>query len=120
MFDLKKIQENLDSLQELANVAKSVNCLLDAEKMSADNSCEKYIKDNHLEYIADEIRAAFHIGFITYGRQREWFDSLREQDRRDAMELEAKNDFSGNTKAALDKRKGRKAYVRGKDCRKLV
>lgn len=77
MFDLKKLQKELDDLQELMNVAKRVNCLTDAERMSADKACKKYIKDNNLECLKEEVLEAFYAGFITYGRQKHKFESYK-------------------------------------------
>lgn len=64
------------SLEELAGKLKEASLAIDtfckdSLEMSAQSLAEKYVKEHELEYIEDEIKAAFKAGFMTYRRQEE-------------------------------------------------
>lgn len=64
---------NLNELSEelkKASLAIDTFCK-DSLEMSAQSLSEKYVKEQGLEYIEDEIKSAFKAGFITYRRQEE-------------------------------------------------
>ena len=64
------------SLEELAEELKKASLAIesfckDSLEMSAQSLSEKYVKEQGLEYIEDEIKSAFKAGFMTYRRQEE-------------------------------------------------
>lgn len=64
------------SLEELAGKLKKASLAIDtfckdSLEMSAQSLSEKYVKEQGLEYIEDEIKSAFKAGFMTYKRQEE-------------------------------------------------
>lgn len=64
---------NLNELSEKlkkASIAIDTFCK-DSLEMSAQSLAEKYVKEQGLEYIEDEIKSAFKAGFMTYRRQEE-------------------------------------------------
>ena len=63
-MDLKELIELLkDTTTKLEDFESS------AENISGERFAEKYIKENGLEYIADEIKKAFKTGFLYHYRQ---------------------------------------------------
>lgn len=63
-MDLKELIELLkDTTTKLEDFESS------AENISGEKFAEKYIKENGLEYIADEIKKAFKMGFLYHYRQ---------------------------------------------------
>lgn len=64
------------SLNELSEELKKASLAIDtfckdSLEMSAQSLSEKYVKEQGLEYIEDEIKSAFKAGFMTYRRQEE-------------------------------------------------
>lgn len=64
------------SLNELSEELKKASLAIesfckDSLEMSAQSLSEKYVKEQGLEYIEDEIKSAFKAGFMTYKRQEE-------------------------------------------------
>lgn len=64
------------SLNELSEELKKASLAIDtfckdSLEMSAQSLAEKYVKEQGLEYIEDEIKSAFKAGFMTYRRQEE-------------------------------------------------
>ena len=64
------------SLNELSEELKKASLAIDtfckdSLEMSAQRLSEKYVKEQGLEYIEDEIKSAFKAGFMTYRRQEE-------------------------------------------------
>lgn len=54
----------LDRIEKHLNEYEVENEILNLNKNSAQYDCEMYIKENRLEYIHDEVRAAYKKGFI--------------------------------------------------------
>ena len=70
MFDIPKIKKELKDLEQILDLAQTENIMELAEKMSAEKVCKTYIETNKLEYIHDEVRAAFRAGFFCCLRQK--------------------------------------------------
>jgi hypothetical protein len=67
-MEIEKIINDLKSTKD--EIEKEINFLQSVDITSGAECCELYIKEHGLEYIADEIRAAYHAGFIKAYRQR--------------------------------------------------
>ena len=66
-----EIEEIIKGLKNTKDkIEKEINFLQSVDITSGAECCELYIKENGLEYIADEIREAYHAGFIKAYRQR--------------------------------------------------
>lgn len=74
MTDIKKLETNLSELKDVIELAKTMKIMEEADKFSAKEICDNYIKENNLEYIQTEIEQAFRFGFFTYSRQKEKFE----------------------------------------------
>ena len=67
-MEIEKIINGLKSAKN--KIDKEIDFLQSVDITSGAECCELYIKENGLEYIADEIRVAYHAGFIKAYRQR--------------------------------------------------
>ena len=66
-----KIEEIIKGLKNTKDkIDKEINFLQSADVISGAEACELYIKENALEYVADEVRAAYKAGYIKAYRQR--------------------------------------------------
>lgn len=68
MMEIEKIINGLKSARN--KIDKEIDFLKSVDITSGSYSCEEYIKENGLEYIAEEVRAAYKAGFIKAYRQR--------------------------------------------------
>ena len=58
-MDLEKLSDTLK------RTASEIDCfILSAEHQSGQDSAIRYVKENQLDYISDEILKAYHAGFI--------------------------------------------------------
>lgn len=71
MTDIKTLETDLKELSDVIELAKTLKIMEEADKYSAQEICDKYIKENNLEYIKKEIEQAFRFGFFTYSSQKE-------------------------------------------------
>ena len=69
-MEIEKIINGLKTAKD--KIEKEINFLQSVDITSGAECCELYIKENGLEFsvIADEIREAYHAGFIEAYRQR--------------------------------------------------
>lgn len=74
MTNIKKLETDLKELSDVIELAKTLKIMEEADKYSAKEICDNYIKENNLEYIQKEIEQAFRFGFFTYSRQKEKFE----------------------------------------------
>lgn len=66
-----EIEEIIKGLKNTKDkIDKEINFLQSADVTSGAEACELYIKENALEYVADEVRAAYKAGYIKAYRQR--------------------------------------------------
>lgn len=67
-MEIAEIIKGLKNIKDKIN--KEINFLQTADVTSGAEACELYIKENELEYVADEVRAAYKAGYIKCYRQR--------------------------------------------------
>ena len=67
-MEIEKIINGLKTAKD--KIEKEINFLESVDITSGAECCELYIKENGLEFIADEIRGAYHAGFIKAYRKR--------------------------------------------------
>ena len=67
-MEIEKIINGLKTTKD--KIEKEINFLQSVDITSGAECCELYIKENKLEFIADEIREAYHAGYIKACRQR--------------------------------------------------
>ena len=67
-MEIDKIINGLKTAKD--KIEKEINFLQSVDITSGAECCELYIKENGLEFIADEIREAYHAGYIKAYRQR--------------------------------------------------
>ena len=66
-MEIEKIINGLKTAKD--KIEKEIKFLQSVD-ISGAECCELYIKENGLEFIADEIREAYHAGYIKAYRQR--------------------------------------------------
>ena len=67
-MEIEKIINGLKTAKY--KIEKEINFLESVDITSGAECCELYIKENGLEFIADEIREAYHAGYIKACRKR--------------------------------------------------
>ena len=67
-MEIEKIIKGLKTAKD--KIEKEINFLQSVDITSGAECCELYIKENKLEFIADEIREAYHAGYIKACRRR--------------------------------------------------
>ena len=67
-MEIERIINGLKTAKD--KIEKEINFLKSVDITSGAECCELYIKENGLEFIADEIREAYHAGYIKAYRQR--------------------------------------------------
>ena len=67
-MEIENIIKGLKTAKD--KIEKEINFLQSVDITSGAECCELYIKENGLEFIADEIRQAYHAGHINECRKR--------------------------------------------------
>ena len=67
-MEIEKIIKGLKTTKD--KIEKEINFLESVDITSGAECCELYIEENGLEFIADEIREAYHAGYIKACRTR--------------------------------------------------
>ena len=67
-MEIENIIKGLKNAKD--KIEKEINFLESVDITSGAQCCELHIKENRLEFIADESREAYHAGYIKAGRKR--------------------------------------------------
>ena len=68
-MEIENIIKGLKTAKD--KIEKEINFLQSVDITSGAECCELYIKENGLEFIADEIREAYHAGYIKACRKND-------------------------------------------------